>query len=243
MAVPPPEPRPTPRAVPWRAVGIAAALILLAAAAVWLSRASLVSEEEVRATILTTIQSEAPERFLVTGTLTSSLSTSSARRWRVAILNVETGRATVRVQVPGRMSYGFSLDDLDPDDIRFLPEGIVEIAMPELSVFSVEPILEEVTVDSETSGFGRLSPELTARAVETTFRRVRPALREQAEAHLASADQPEVNTARAVAAMLSAPLEAAGVEGARFRFVLAGGDTLTLGDGGSVRALGPSEVP
>ena len=243
MAVSPSTLPSASRAVPWRAVGIAAVLIAGAAAAVWLSRVGVVSEDEVRATVLTTIQREAPERFLVTGTLRSSLTSTSARRWRVAVLNVETGRATVRVQVPGRMSYGFSLDSLDPDDIRFLPEGVVEIAMPELAVFAVEPILEEVTVDSETSGFGRLSPELTARAVETTFRRVRPALREQAEAHLASADQPEVNTARAVAAMLSAPLEAAGVGGARFRFVLAGGDTLTLGDGGSVRALGPSEVP
>lgn len=227
-----------PRRVPWRSLSVAAALVLVAALALWIGRPVLLSEEEVRATVLTTIQSEAPERFLVTGTLRSGVATEGARRWRVPVLNLEAGRSTVRVAVPGRMSYGFSLDALDPSDIRFLEGGIVEIQMPELAVFSVEPILDSARVSVGTTGAGRLSPQLAARTMEGTLRRVRPALRQQAEAHVATADGPALNTAQALAAMLRTPLEAAGVEGARFRFILAPGDTLLLdGDGGRVRTL------
>lgn len=234
------EPRPAVRRVPWRSLSVAAALVLVAALALWVSRPSLVTEEEVRAAVLTTIQSEAPERFLVTGTLRSGVATEGARRWRVPVLDVEAGRSTVRVTVPGRMSYGFSLDDLAPADVRFLDGGIVEIRMPELAVFSVEPVLDSARVTVAATGAGRASPQLAARTLESTLRRVRPALREQAEAHVAQADGPALNTAEALAAMLRTPLEAAGVEGARFRFVLAPGDTLLLdARGGRTRTLLP----
>lgn len=231
---------PTPRRIPWRSLLVAGALVLVAAFALWVGRPSLLTEEEVRSTVLTTIQSEAPERFLVTGVLRSGVSTEGARRWRVPVLNLEAGRSTVRVTLPGRMSYGFSLDALDPADIRFLDGGIVEIRMPELSVFSVEPILDSARVSVATTGAGRVSPQLSARTLESTLRRVRPALREQAEAHVATAEGPALNTAEALAAMLGTPLEAAGVEGARFRFLLAPGDTLVLdGAGGRLRTRRP----
>lgn len=244
MTDPAPRPPLSATPVPWRWLGAAAAVVLVAAAAVWLSRVGVVSEEAVRSTVLTTIASEAPERFLVTGTLRSGLSSESARRWRVRALDIEAGRATVRVEVPGRMSYGFSLDALAPSDIRFRSDGVVEIRMPPLSVFSVEPVLDSARVSVDATGLGRFSPDLAARTMENTLHRVRPALRRQAQAHLDTAAQPQANAARALAQMLQTPLQAAGVRDARFRFVLAGGDTLTLGaDGGSVRALGPSETP
>ena len=231
---------PPPRRVPWRSLSVAAALVLVAALALWVGRPSLIREDDVRATVLATIQSEAPERFLVTGTLQSGVATEGARRWRVPVLNLETGRSTVRVAVPGRMSYGFSLDALAPSDIRFLDGGIVEIALPELAVFSVEPVLDSARVTVSATGAGRLSPQLAGRTMESTLRRVRPALRRQAEAHLATADGPALNTAEALAALLRTPLQAAGVEGARFRFILAPGDTLVLdGGGGRVRTLHP----
>ena len=74
------------------------------------------------------------------------------------------------------------------------------------------------------------------------MRRVRPALREQAEAHLATSEQPRVNSARALRRVLAAPLEAAGVDLAdvRFRFVVAPGDTLDVSPDGERRAV-PAE--
>lgn len=239
----PPDPAPRSR-LPVLLLG--ALVVGLVAVIVWLgvviARGGVVSEEEIESAVLTSLQSEAAEGFVVTGRLTSSLSGSSARRWRLRLLNLETGRAEVAVRVPASMTYGFSLDDLGPDDIRFREGGVVEIVLPPLSVFSVEPELEDAEVDIDLSGQARLTPSITERTVEQTLRRVRPALREQAEAHLRNSDQPAVNSARALRRMLTTPLEAAGVEveAVRFRFVLAPGDTLDVSGEGRRRAV-PAE--
>ena len=224
----------------WLGIVVLALLVVaVAVVAVVVRGAGAVSEEEVQSAVLTTLQQEAPEEFLVTGRLSSSLSGSSARRWRLRLLNIETGRAEVNVRVPATMTYGFSLRDLEADDIRFREEGVVEVVLPGLEVFSVEPELEDAEVDIDVSGQARLGPSLTERTLEQTLRRVRPALREQAEAYLASSDQPAVNSARALRRMLSTPLEAAGVdvEQVRFRFVVAPGDTLDVSGGGERRSV------
>ncbi len=202
------------------------------------------TEEELRSVVQTQIQQEAAEGFVVTGRLSSSLSGSSARRWRLKLFDIETGRAEVAVRVPATMTYGFSLDAFDADAIRFREDGVVEVVLPPLSVFSVEPELEEAEVDIDVSGQARLTPSLTERTVEQTLRRVRPALREQAQAHLRDSDQPAVNSARALRRVLAAPLEAAGVDldAVRFRFVVAPGDTLDVAaDGDGSRRTVPAE--
>ena len=200
------------------------------------------TEEDVRTLVRTQIESEAAEGFVVTGRLSSTLSGSSARRWRLRLFDIETGRAEVTVRVPATMTYGFSLDDFDADAIRFRDDGVVEVVLPSLQVFSVEPELEEADVEIDLSGQARLTPSLTERTVEQTLHQVRPALRRQAEDHLASSDQPAVNSARALRRVLSSPLEAAGVDLAdvRFRFVIAPGDTLDVQPEGSRRSV-PAE--
>lgn len=235
--------RPASRTRLWLGIVVLAAVCIVAAGvAIVLGSTDLLSEEDVQATVLTTLQREAPEEFLVTGRLTSSLSGSSARRWRLRVLNLETGRAEVRVSVPATMTYGVPLAALNADDIRFREGGVVEVVLPPLEVFSVEPILEEADVDIEVRGGARLAPSLTERTLEQTLRRVRPALRQQAEAHLESSSQPRVNTARALRQMLATPLEAAGVDvgQVRFRFVVGRGDTLDVGAGGQRRSV-PAE--
>ena len=232
-----------------KVVLLGAVTLLLLGVIVWMgvliARTGVVSEEEVQSAVLTSLQTEAAEGFLVTGRLTSSLSGSSARRWRLRLLNIETGRAEVTVRVPARMTYGFSLDDLEARDIRFREGGTVEVVLPPLSVFSVEPELEDAQVEIDVSGQARLTPSLTERTVEQTLQRVRPALREQAEAHLRTSDQPRVNSARALRRMLATPLEAAGVdpEAVRFRFVLAPGDTLDVAEEGRRRTVPAEDGP
>lgn len=224
---------------------LAVALIaaFLSAVAVWtLGLPDVLTEDELRGIVTTQIQSEAAEGFVVTGRLSSTLSGSSARRWRLRILNLETGRAEVTVRVPATMTYGFSLDAFDADAIRFREDGVVEVVLPPLSVFSVEPELEDAEVDIDLSGQARLTPSITERTVEQTLHRVRPALREQAETHLRDSDQPAVNSARALRRVLAAPLEAAGVDldAVRFRFVVAPGDTLDIAPEGTRRTV-PAE--
>lgn len=237
---PPPPPHPRRRPAVWAGLVVAVALaVVIGLAVVAIRGAGLLSEDEVRSAVRAGIEAEAAEGFVVTGRLASTLSGSSARRWRLRLLNIETGRSEVTVRVPATMTYGFSLDSFDADAIRFRESGVVEVVLPPLAVFSVEPELEDAEVDVEVTGQARLTPSLTERTVEQTLRQVRPALRSQAEAHLRQSDQPRVNSARALRRMLAAPLEAAGVDldDVRFRFVIAPGDTLDVTDEGSRRAV------
>ncbi|MEM0961430.1 MAG: DUF4230 domain-containing protein [Bacteroidota bacterium] len=237
------EPSRVPRVIRWTALVMAGIIAGALVAGVWfVGIDGGLSEEEIRSSIQVRIETEAVEGFVVTGRLASTLSNSTARRWRLRLLNIETGRSEVSVRVPATMTYGFSLDDFEADDIRFQDDGIVEVILPRLSVFSVEPELEDAEIDIDLSGQARLTPSQTERTVEQTLRRVRPALREQAEAHLRQSDQPRINSARALRRVLSAPLEAAGVDldDVRFRFVLAPGDTLDVAGEGSRRSI-PAE--
>ena len=242
MTDPPPTAPPRARR-PTRLLAAAAAVALLAVAIVvavaWVRGGGLVTEDEVRSVVRTGIEAEAAEGFVVTGRLSSTLSGSSARRRRLRVLNLEVGRSEVGVRVPATMTYGFSLDDFDADAIRFGDDGVLEVVLPPLSVFSVEPELEDAEVDIDVSGTSRLSPDLTEQTIEQTLRRVRPALRAQAQAHLRDSEQPAVNSARALRQMLAAPLEAAGVDldAVRFRFVIAPGDTLDVVEGGQRRSV------
>ncbi len=221
----------------------AAAVVLLAVAgilAVLLTRdGGLIGEDEIRSAVRAGIEAEAAEGFVVTGRLSSTLSGSSARRRTVRVLNLEVGRSEVAVRVPATMTYGFSLDAFDADAIRFREDGVVEVVLPPLAVFSVEPELEDAQVDIDVSGTSRLSPDLTERTIEQTLHQVRPALRKQAQAHLRDSEQPAVNSARALRRMLSAPLQAAGVdlEAVRFRFVIGPGDTLDVVETGQRRSV------
>ncbi|MBZ0089539.1 MAG: hypothetical protein K8H90_04090, partial [Thermoanaerobaculia bacterium] len=75
------------------------------------------TEQQVRTTVISTIQTEVPERFLVTGSIEMGATTTSERTTQLlpGILNLEVGRTTVTVRVPGRASYGVDLRDLKPE--------------------------------------------------------------------------------------------------------------------------------
>lgn len=193
-----------------------------------------VSEETVQTSVWTAIQSEAPEQFLIVGALeigTQSEATSTTRLLP-GVLDLPVGHTTVRVRVPGRASYGFDARQLRPRDVRYTPDGTVVVTLPALSVYAVEPRIEDAEISADAGGWQRISRLPERAAVRSALAQVRPAIRRQAEAHLASDDQPARNAARAVERVIRTPLEAAGVRGARFRFVVAPGDTLDgpLGD-------------
>jgi hypothetical protein len=197
------------------------------------------TEEQVRSTVLTTLETEVPERFLVTGALEIGTASRSERttQFLPGLLNMEVGRTTVVVRVPGRASYGFDLRDLRPENIRYTADRVVEVDLPPLRVYAAEVRTEEAEIEVASDRWQRLSREPERDGVRDALRNARPALLRQAEAHLASSQQPRINTARALQAMLDAPLRAAGEENVRFRFVLAPGDTLDLGAEGSRRVV------
>lgn len=218
--------------------GVIVGLLLVGALLLW-GRGP--SDATVRRTVLTTIQDEAPASFLVTGTLdmtvtvrvdsaqylTPSWLTYLLQRTQPSALPLLQGGAETRVRVPGTVSYGFDVRALDSSMITVEENGRVGVALPSLSVHSVESDLAQLEVRSRATGWMRVLPSDMPEAVRTqALGAVKAAFREQAERRLDSATQPRVNTARALEAMLRPALQAAGVEAPRFRIQV--GDELIL---------------
>jgi len=220
---------------------IAVLVVVVGAAAIAaIIRASLphLTETDVEQVVLTTLAQETEASFLVTGTLAFGTTVEQRRTttFLPGIVDLPVGSEMVTVRVPSRVAYGFDLSDLDANDIRFAEDGTVEVDLPPLRVFSVEPELEDAQIRTEAGGWMRFAPTTDgAEQTRQALAAVRPAARTQAERHLARADQPRTNAARAVVRMLTPPLRAAGLEAPRYRIRLGSGATLTL-DGDAVPA-------
>lgn len=224
-----------PRARPLLVLGMVAlvlAVVVAALVAVWGAISPRLTEEEVDTAVLTTLVSEAEASFLVTGTLEFGTTVERENRQRLTIpltpLELDVGTTTVTVRVPGRVAYGFDVRALTAGDVRLAEDGVVEVDLPDLVVFSVEPLLERAQVRTDATGWARLdaarSGDVAARALREAQRRMRT----QAGRHLFDAEAPRVNAARAVARMLTPALQAAGVAAPRYRIRLGDGAALTL---------------
>lgn len=180
------------------------------------------TEEDLRTAVTTTLQEEVPQSFLITGrlTLSATLTATSSRYLLRDLLGLNVGTSTATVRIPGYVAYGFDVQNLRPDDIRFAEDGVVEVTIPELSIYSIEPVLEEMEVET-ARGFFR-SQESTQRQMERALEHVRPALRQQGDNYLYSNSQPRINTAVALRAMLRPALVAAGLQDPQFRFHIGG---------------------
>lgn len=221
--------------------GILAGIVagaVVAGLLVWFLRGP--SEATVRRTVVTTIQEEAPASVMVTGklqiattidvdstsTMTPEWATTMLRLTHPELIGFTTGTASVRLRIPGTVSYGFDVRDLTPAMIT-VEEGIVAVELPPLSVQAVEPDLTKLEVQTSTSGWMKMfTGEMEEEVRKNALARVQETLRSQAEARLASSTQPRINTARALRAMLRPPLQAAGLGDPQFRFRI--GDDLVL---------------
>lgn len=187
----------------------------------WL-RPSYLSEVQVREAIVTTIQSEAPASFYVTGTL-SITATSTVESTEYLLpqsfrINIGSTQATVRM--PGHVAYGFDIRTLRPDAIQVVGDNIIEVTIPQLRTFSVEPDVEAMQISTSAGGWQRWrgSAEERAEVEEQALRLAHKSLRTQANEHLRSSSQPQINTAHALAGLLKPSLQAMGVSHPQFRF-------------------------
>lgn len=201
------------------ALAVSCFIAAIAIAFRWWGMPPRLAEEDVRSMVISTLQREAPASFYITGTL-DIVATVTAENTRYFLpdffrLNLGTVRSTVRV--PGRVSYGFDVRQLRPEDIRVLEDGSVEIRLPELSVYSVEPDLSRIEVQTE-AGWRWLEPDAEQRQERRAMAGAQESLRSQAEAHLSSSVQPRVHTAQAVEVLLRPVLQAAKVPDPQFRF-------------------------
>jgi hypothetical protein len=188
-------------------------------------------ETVIRRSIVTTIQSEAPESFYVTGSLQLT-AVSEVEDTRVLLpnllpLNLGTTRATVRL--PGTIAYGFDASDLQPTHIDVGEGGVVTVTLPYLQVFSVEPELREMEVRTDV-GWARTYAGSGQAATQEAIRMAQDILREQAISHLASSEQPRINTATALVALLTPVLQSAGIDEPQFEFQI--GEELVMRSAG-----------
>jgi len=97
-------------------------------------------EEAVRQQVITTLQQESAEAFLVVGSLdiVATVEASSHKQW----LGIDLGTTTARVRVLGRVYYGFDVRALQPTSIRLTTDRVVEVMLPPLTLYAVEPNLE-----------------------------------------------------------------------------------------------------
>lgn len=220
-------------------IGILIGFLLAAVGALWWQQGP--SEATVQRTVVTTIQDESPASFLVTGTLdmhvtvqvdssqylTPAWLTFVVQQTQPSLLALLQGTSQTQVRVPGTVSYGFDVRDLTPSMVTIEEGERVAVDLPELSVHSVEPDLAKLRVKTQSGGWMRvLSSEAHDDVRQQALSAVRGAFQEQAERRLAGATQPRVHTARALEAMLTPPLKAAGMRSPQFRIHI--GEDLVL---------------
>jgi hypothetical protein len=212
-----------PRSVPIVHVGVVLALgmlILIGALGLYLwSNRPRLSETEIRDTVYSTIQRESPASFLITGFLevTTTTRVANTRRLLPGVVGIDLGTTSAIVRVPGRVSYGFDARGLTPEMIRVIGDTI-EVVVPDPIVYSVEPNLEQMEVETER-GWLRVSSttdEVRDRAIEL----VQATMRTQGETHIRGSSQPRINTADALYEMLRPVLIAMGIDDPVMRFTI-----------------------
>ncbi len=208
-------------------IGLAVLLLLAGVAAVMAPRwlPSRVTQNDVRVAILSTLQEEADTTFLVTGYLdiATRITAEDTRVFFPGTLDLPLGTTRATVQVPGRVSYGFDLGALDPQEI-WVRGDTIEMEVPELAIYSVEPRVEEAQIETER-GWTRL-PASERTTERLAMSHMSESLRRQAEAHLVDSVQPQVNTAEALRRLVTPILVSVGVEAPVFRIYI--GESLVL---------------
>jgi hypothetical protein len=204
-------------------VALLAVLVVSFAVALRLAVPKL-TEEAVQAAVLSTITSEAPASFYVTGTvrITATSSVRSATVLLPGVLDVEISENRAEVKAPGVISYGFDVRLLRAEHIRLVPGSAgadtVEVVMPPLAMHAVDVDLEALDVRTER-GWLTLGTERSDALTQQALDNLRTALRREGHAYLDRSLTPYEHTARALRLLLAPPLEAAGLEQPHFRIV------------------------
>lgn len=211
-------------------IGIVIGGLLTVSLFLWGEQQSPTSQ--VRRTVLTTMQEEAPASFLVTGTLEMNVTvridssqyvtpdwlTYALTQGGAGMQALLKGGAQTEVRVPGRVSYGFDVRALRPDMVRVEEGDTIELALPALAIHSIEPDLSQIQVQTTTEGWMQVfSSGVPAAVRKRALSEVRETFRAQAQERIDTAPQPRVNTAQALERMLTSPLVAAGIDDPTFR--------------------------
>ncbi len=202
-------------------VGTAVIIIAVTVFAVWwgvnwAGGLVTITEDDVQRAVVATLQQESPASFYVTGTmeLTVTATVENTKVFLPQWVGFSLGTSTATVRLPGRALYGFDIRALDAEDIRLREDGRVEVHIPELRVYAVDPALSEMEVRTE-EGWARAFGDSEERVRHEALRVTEEALLAQARQRLARSEQPRIHAAEALRKLLAPVLKAAGVENPR----------------------------
>src|SRR5688572_22518102 len=113
-----------------------------------------VSEETIRSVIAGALQAEARQAFLITGSLDLTVTTRvrNIRTLRTVFGDIPLGSAESTVRAPGRVSYGVEVGQIQPRDI-LVSGDTIEIVVPDPRVYAVEPLLEQMEIETDAGWF------------------------------------------------------------------------------------------
>ena len=203
----------------WWIAGAIAVFALVAVIAALRQAARSISSEELRERIVATIQSEAKQSLLITGSIdmTATVTVENARTLLPGLLDIDVGTSRATVQVPGRAYYGFDVRALDRNKIRVQGDTI-HVVVPPPRLISVDANLEQLRVWTQK---GWLRSTQSLQSVErTAIQRIDNTLARQAARYISTSAQPRVNSAEAIRNMIEPVLSASGIARPVFRFEL-----------------------
>ncbi len=178
-----------------------------------------ITDTVVDGVVTAAIQRESKASFLVTGylDLTSQARIENTLRLLPGLLNLSVGSTTVTVRAPGQAHYGFPVSQITPDRITLMPDGIIEVTVPQPVLYTVSPDLERIEIET-TVGWTRLTDNSRTEVQNRALGLVQENMKIQAMNHLRTSQQPAVNSADALYALLHPVLTAAGMKDPKFRF-------------------------
>lgn len=168
-----------------------------------------ITEYDVRQMIITTIQQDADTSVFITGYLDLFVEihlTDTKKIWP----GLSLGTNEVDLRVPGRASYGFSLEDFSDGDVDYSGGDTVDVYLPDIGIYSVETDLENLDMRTDM-GWARFYSYSGRRMEREALRQVPGKIRETAEKRLSDSDQPYEHTVRSVVALLTPVLKAGGL--------------------------------
>jgi hypothetical protein len=180
------------------------------------------TETQVREAVWSALHEERDTSFVITGyiDITATTQVADTRVLFPGILNLPLGTTRATVRVPGRISYGFDPGLMTPEMIRVFGDTI-EVELPDLAVYSTEPDLSRLDVET-TTGWARF--RVTAQEAERrAVQQLNDALRAQGESYVRSAVNARVNTATTMRTLLDPPLRSLGIEEPKYRIRIGGG--------------------
>lgn len=200
-------------------------LFLVAAASlvgIWYLAPSLIplkpfkiTENVVRETIITQLRSETPMAFLITGALelSADITEENTKYFFPEYFDDRFSLGTTRsnVRLPGRVTYGVNLQDIDSTHISLENDSLIIIRFDEIEIQSVEADLESMQVMTEV-GWARLHSRSGQAVEKLAMIEATNALRVQAGQYIQTNAQPLNNTEQALSDMLKPVLQSLGIQ-------------------------------